>query len=312
MQHYLFVHFKEKPTPDGEQVYFGLSKDGYRWEMVNQGNPILWSYKGEKGVRDFTIIRAENGKFYIFATDLSLAYQLRDRYQNSWAKVAREGSHCLVMWESEDLVNWSEQKMIRLGGDDFGCHWAPDIIYDKDMDDYLLHWSSPHRSNHFGPMAIYYSRTKDFETFTEPKLLYRKEDSGVIDSAMYEEDGQYYLFVKSEHNPLGVIMLKSDVITGPFERIYAFDEEMNKLDGAVYEAPTAFKMQDGKWTLFLDFFGVQGKGQGYVPFIADRLSSGQFKRSDAEFSFPYGFKHGTVLTITEEEYNRIKQYDFDQ
>ena len=25
MQAYLFVHFKEKTTPDGEQVYFGLS-----------------------------------------------------------------------------------------------------------------------------------------------------------------------------------------------------------------------------------------------------------------------------------------------
>ena len=25
---YLFVHFKEKSTPDGEQVYFGISRDG--------------------------------------------------------------------------------------------------------------------------------------------------------------------------------------------------------------------------------------------------------------------------------------------
>ena len=28
MQAYLFVHFREKTTPDGEQVYFGVSKDG--------------------------------------------------------------------------------------------------------------------------------------------------------------------------------------------------------------------------------------------------------------------------------------------
>ena len=38
---YLFVHFKEKITPDGEQVYFGVSKDGFNWEQVNGGNPIL-------------------------------------------------------------------------------------------------------------------------------------------------------------------------------------------------------------------------------------------------------------------------------
>ena len=70
MQAYLFVHFKEKTTPDGEQVYFGLSKDGFHWEEVNGGNPVLWTYYGEKGVRDFTITRCEgSGRFILFATD---------------------------------------------------------------------------------------------------------------------------------------------------------------------------------------------------------------------------------------------------
>ena len=82
MQAYLFVHFREKTTPDGEQVYFGLSRDGYHWEPVNGGAPVLWAYYGDKGVRDFTIIRCkENGKFYIIATDLSLAYGMRNQYQ---------------------------------------------------------------------------------------------------------------------------------------------------------------------------------------------------------------------------------------
>ena len=34
-QAYLFVHFREKTTPDGEQVYFGISRDGFHWEAVN-------------------------------------------------------------------------------------------------------------------------------------------------------------------------------------------------------------------------------------------------------------------------------------
>ena len=73
MQAYLFVHFREKTTPDGEQVYFGVSKDGFNWEEVNGGAPVLWAYYGDKGVRDFTITRRKDtGKFYIFATDLSL------------------------------------------------------------------------------------------------------------------------------------------------------------------------------------------------------------------------------------------------
>ena len=52
-QAYLFVHFREKTTPDGEQVYFGISRDGFHWEAVNDGAPVLWAYYGDKGVRDF-------------------------------------------------------------------------------------------------------------------------------------------------------------------------------------------------------------------------------------------------------------------
>ena len=42
MQNYLFVHFREKPSPDGEQVYFAISRDGFHWEALNDGQPVLW------------------------------------------------------------------------------------------------------------------------------------------------------------------------------------------------------------------------------------------------------------------------------
>lgn len=306
MKAYLFVHFKEKKTPDGEQVYFALSTDGFNWEQVNGGQPILWSEKGDKGVRDHTIVRTKNGKFYIIATDLSLANCLHTKYRGSWENIVREGSKCLTLWESDDLVNWSEQLMIELGDEDFGCLWAPDVIYDQIEQDYVIHWSSTHRSNHFGHKAIYYSRTKDFESFTKPQLLYRKEDSGVIDSAIYEENGMYYRFLKSEANPTGIILQKGETLTGEYATIEEFNGEMAKLGHTAYEAPTAYKLSNGKWCLMLDFFGVEGEGQGYVPFIADEMDSGRFIRSDESFSFPYRFKHGTVLSITMEEYNRIK------
>ena len=43
---------------------------------------------------------------------------------------------------------------------------------------------------------------------------------------------------------------------------------------------------------------------------ADSLREANFRRADAEFSFPYGFKHGTILKITDEEYERIRSFDF--
>ncbi len=312
MQAYLFVHFREKTTPDGEQVYFGLSKDGYHWEEVNNGRPLLWAYYGDKGVRDFTIIRSnQNEKFYIFATDLSLSYGMRNQYNRSWEEISRNGSHYFSVWESENLVDWTEQRLVKIGNDDFGCMWAPDIIYDKEHGDYVLHWSSSHKENDFGPKGIYYSRTRDFEHFTQPELLYRKKDSGVIDSAIYEEDGNYYMFLKSENNPEKLILLKADHVTGPYSRIEEFDKSMEELEAGYYEAPTAVRLVDGKWCLFLDYYGVPGAGQGYVPFVADSLAEGRFVRSDKSFQFPYGFKHGTILPITMEEYERIKDHNWD-
>ena len=84
-QAYLFAHFREISTPEGEQLRFGLSRDGFHWEQLNDGHPLLWAYYGEKGVRDFTITRSKiDGRFYILATDLSLAYTMRQRRDNFW------------------------------------------------------------------------------------------------------------------------------------------------------------------------------------------------------------------------------------
>ena len=61
-----------------------------------------------------------------------------------------------------------------------------------------------------------------------------------------------------------------------------------------------------------DYFGVWGKGQGNVPFLAKDISSVVFQRSDKEFRYPYGFKQGTVLTITEEVCQFICEFDFEE
>ena len=37
---YLFAHFREKLTPDGEQIYFAVSKNGYDFTAVNGSKPV--------------------------------------------------------------------------------------------------------------------------------------------------------------------------------------------------------------------------------------------------------------------------------
>lgn len=309
---YLFVHFKEKSTPDGEQVYFGISRDGYHWEEVYGGKPILWAMHGDFGVRDCAIARYGDNKFVIAATDLSLAYGMRNKYKGSWEEITLHGSDNLAFWYSDDLVHWSEQTLIPFGKGEMGCRWAPDITYDRKNDDYIIHFSASHKSEDYKTKSIYYSRTKDFKTFTEPELLFGFGDGGVIDSAIYEEDGVYYLFVKAdEYKSSRNIMLRSNELLGPYERVYAFDDEISRNQPNLYEAAAIYKLSDGKYALMLDFYGARGKKQGYVPFVSEDISKGVFLRDEEDFTFPYRFKHGTVLPITEEEYERIKTFDFD-
>ena len=40
------------------------------------------------------------------------------------------GSHYMMIWESEDLVNWSEQRMVKVAPKTGGNTWAPEAIYD--------------------------------------------------------------------------------------------------------------------------------------------------------------------------------------
>ncbi|MCR5101566.1 MAG: 1,4-beta-xylanase, partial [Butyrivibrio sp.] len=88
MSAFLFVHFKEKYTPDGEQIYFGLSKNGFVWEEVNGGEPVLETHLGDCGVRDHAIMRKMDGSFVILATDLSLANHFEGKYHGSWEYVS--------------------------------------------------------------------------------------------------------------------------------------------------------------------------------------------------------------------------------
>lgn len=300
---YLFVHFREKATPDGEQVHFAVSRNGFSWESLAGGNPIVTSDIGERGVRDMAICRTCNNEFVILATDLSLANNLNSVYHGSWGEIKKNGSHQLIKWTSKNLLDWSAAEGIEVGAASAGCVWAPDVLFDQKKGEYLIHWSSPEKASADGRFVIYYTYTKDFNSFSPPEILYQVEEVGVIDSALYEIEGRFYLFFKQESQPTGTRLLTADQITGPFQVEAAFENALSHLKGQAYEAPTAACLEDGRWYLFLDYYGSQtAAGQGYVPFVTEDIKSGRFHEDKKNLDFPYGFKHGSILEISEEEY----------
>jgi hypothetical protein len=298
---YLFVTFKGEQTPMTEQIYFALSKDGRQWQALNDAEPVLVSKLGEKGVRDPYILRSHDGsKFYMIATDLSI-HLTRD-----WKRAVEEGSRSLVVWESTDLVDWSRPRLVKVAPPDAGCTWAPEAVYNEETKDYLVFWASTTRSDKFSKHRIWACRTTDFKTFGKP-FIYIDKPTTIIDTTIIRDGGKYYRFTKDEKFK-AITLEVSEKLKGPWEEIEGFS--LAQLRG--YEGPECYMVEppaDGKpatWCLILDYYS---KGQGYQPFITNDLAGGQFTPGEG-FSFPFHFRHGSVLRITDEEYKRLESAEF--
>jgi sucrose-6-phosphate hydrolase SacC (GH32 family) len=295
---FLFVTFKGEQSPMTEQIYFALSKDGRQWNALNGGEPVLISDLGEKGVRDPYLIRSHDGKkFHLVATDLSI------HLNKDWKRAAQKGSKSIVIWESDDLVRWSKPRLVKVAPDDAGCTWAPEVVYDEDAHDYMVFWASTTRSDDFAKHRIWAARTKDFITFGEP-FIYIEKPTTIIDTTIVRDGGKYYRFTKDEQFK-AITMEASDKLMGPWQNVPDFS--LSKLQG--YEGPECYQLKpasDGKpanWCLVLDHYS---KGKGYQPFVTEDLTSGRFEASPG-FSFPFRFRHGSILPISAEEYDRLEK-----
>lgn len=299
---YLFATFKGEQNPMTEQVYFALSKDGKNWEALHGAEPVLVSRLGEKGVRDPYLLRShDNRKFFIVATDLSIHLTRHD-----WKRAVRAGSRSLVIWESTDLVRWSEPRLVEVAPEDAGCTWAPEAIYDREKGDYIVFWASTTARDNFEKHRIWAARTKDFTTFGKPFIFIEKPTT-IIDTTIIHDGRSYYRFTKDEKFK-AITMEKSARLTSGWTEVENFN--LAKLTG--FEGPECYMVEppaEGKpaqWCLIIDHYA---KGEGYKPFITSDLAGGQFKPAEG-FTFPFKFRHGSVLTLTDAEYDRLKDAKF--
>jgi len=298
---YLFVTFKGEQTPLTEQIYFALSPDGRQWNALSNSQPVLVSALGEKGVRDPYLLRTPDGhKFHLIATDLSI------NRNGNWGRAVRAGSKSIVIWDSTNLVHWSEPRLVQVAPDDAGCTWAPEAVYDEARKEYLVFWASTTASDNFAKHRIWAAWTKDFVTFGKP-FVYIEKPWTLIDTTIVREKGRYYRFSKDEKEK-DITFESSENLMGPWTDVTNFS--LARIRG--YEGPECYIIKpgaDGKpatWCLILDQYS---KGTGYQPFVTEDLNSGQFKPGDG-FEFPFKFRHGCVLPISPVEYERLeKAYD---
>lgn len=293
---FLFVHFTGEHE-NGEQVYFSLSRDGLHYEDVNEGKPVLVLKKGERGIRDPFIIRGVHGEgFFIIGTDLRMASH------HDWGKAQFSGSRNLVVYHSRDLIHWSEPLLAEVGLPEAGCVWAPEAIYDEEKGAYMIFFASmvKEEGEEAPKQRIYTVYTKDFCQFTRAEKYIERENH-VIDTTMIHHNGVYYRFSKDETTKR-ITCDCCEKLHGVFRPIHS--ELLENLEGV--EGPAIFYMEEKqKWCLMVDQYASNG---GYVPLLTEDLSSGVFKKlSPEEYDMGRNKKrHGSVLAITEEEYQEVK------
>jgi hypothetical protein len=300
---YLMAHFTGE-SANGEQIYFATSTDGLRWTDLNSSLPVLTSSVGELGVRDPAIVRSPSGdRFYLLATDLRIASG------KGWSAAQHDGSTSLVVWESADLVTWSAPRLVNVAGSipDAGCAWAPEAIYDPVSGDYVVYWATISPRNGVDKARIYYSRTRDFRTFTAAQpYIDRPGTQGIIDTQIIEIPDSVggYRYVRASGDGQITIEGSDQILTG-WTRLG--DISRLGFTGAQVEGPILHQYNDrNEWGLWVDQYAA---GRGYLPLTTTNPADPSVYRVRSTSEYALGAsrkRHGSIIGITQAQLTALR------
>lgn len=267
---YLFTSFHE---PANEGLRFLWSKDAYHWNDL--GTTFLQPSVGnDKIMRDPSIIYGMDGLYHLVWTC-------------SW-----KGDNGIGYASSKDLVHWSPQRFIPVMEKEPAVLnvWAPELFYDAETAQYIMVWAStiPFRfakgaeeenNNH----RLYYTTTKDFNSFSDPKLFFDPGFSSIDAVIVLQEKGKYVLVLKDNTRPNRNIRVAfAEHALGPWTNV------SEPFTAPFTEGP-AVARTGSDWLIYYDAY--RDKKFGAVKTTDFKT----FANIDAEISVPAGHKHGTIF-----------------
>ena len=288
---YLFTYFVGNGEGE-EAVHYAISPDGYHYYALNNNMPILESHKISVtgGVRDPHILRGEDGTYYMVLTDLLS--------KNGWTNTA------MILLTSKDLISWTSTviDIPEAYPEKFGNVnrvWAPQTIYDKEKDKYMVYFSMLEPGSYD---KIYYAyANEDFNGLeaAPEQLFYSPNEKANIDGDIIYNNGKYHLFYKTEGTTdKGIKVAISDSLTGGYK---ALEGNVDQTDEAV-EGSGVFKLIDGdEYILMYDMY-MSGTYQ-----FTKSADLKNFEVVDEDVYMNFHPRHGTVLPITQEETERLLQ-----
>lgn len=271
---YMFTSFHE-PANEGLRLLY--SYDGYKWDSI-PGVKLAPEVGLQEVMRDPSIVVGPDGTFHLVWTC-------------SWT-----GDSGFGYASSKDLVHWSEQKYIPVMAYDTSTVnvWAPELFYDDENAEFIIVWSSTvpfkfergiedERNNH----RLYYTKTKDFEQFTDAQLLYDPGYSSIDAVIVKRAANDYVLVFKDNTRPeRNICAAFGKTPIGPYEN------PTDKFTKAFTEGPSVVKVGDD-WLIYFD---------SYQKKTYDAVSTKDFKtftNVEDKISVPQGHKHGTIFKVKE-------------
>jgi hypothetical protein len=288
-QVYLFSYF----TDNGQDgLHLAYSKDGLKWEAINEGKSFVAPTVGnDKLMRDPFILLGKDGLFHMVWTS-----SWKDR-QIGYAS-------------SVDLVNWSEQKAIPVMADEptaKNC-WAPEMVYAPQNKNYIIFWATTIPGRHSEVASsesekglnhrMYCTTTTDFQTFSPTKLFFNP-DFSVIDATILPKGNMYYMFLKNENsNPpeKNIRMTQSKHATGP----YPVDVSKPITGKYWAEGPTALEVGEYVYVYFdkyrdHQYGAVRSKNMKDWEDVSDKVA------------FPKGARHGSAFRVSNAIFKNLIQ-----
>jgi hypothetical protein len=281
----VFAYFKE---PGSQGIYFALSRDGYTFIPLNDGQPWLKPDTPGEIMRDVFITREPSGKGF--------------RAVWTWAW---KGSS-LGTASSSDLMTWTQQTEVPIMKDFSTVRnvWAPETYWDDNAKQWLLIWSSAVDGLTEGN-RIWASRTTGFTTFTKPAIFF-DPGSVVIDATMFhrtvgvnKNNGkQDWVFVVKDQSidPLRyqVRWASGPTVEGPWGPLSGpFTESWS-------EGPSVIQV-GANWIVYYDHYrapraryeGVETDDWIHWTSVNDKMH------------FPDYAKHGSFFHVTDAEADRL-------
>ncbi|KAF5686660.1 arabinosidase [Fusarium circinatum] len=187
LSRYGMANFARSNCREGQQIFMAASigNDPLDWVAVSDGEAVLTSQFGMHGLRDPSIVRSPEGdKFYLVATDLNVDGAYYGWQGWDWAQSG--ASRYIGVWESDDMSSWSKQRHVLVAPPGAGMAYAPESIWDPDIEAYVVYWTSslyepgtyfttniadPRRRHPLTRNQTLYATTRDFVSFTPAKVM---------------------------------------------------------------------------------------------------------------------------------------------